>query len=42
MKINKTQKSSDLIKTALTEVQWIKTRKADSKTLNKCTYVPTF
>ena len=36
-KINKTQKLSDLfITAALTEEQYIKTRKADIKTLNKC------
>ena len=42
LKINKTQKLSDLINTALTEVQRIMTRKGDIKTLKKCIYVPTF
>ena len=35
-KINRIQKLSDLVNTALTEEQCIKTRRVDIKTLNKC------
>ena len=49
LKMTKTQKSSDVINTAFTGVQCIKTRindnteerKADIKTFGKCIYVPT-
>ena len=54
LKMNKSQKLSDLINTAPTDVQCITTRshwllndntekrKADIKTFSKCVYVPTF
>ena len=54
LKMNKTQKLSDLINTALTDEQCIKTRshwllndntekkKADIKTFSQCISVPTF
>ena len=40
----KTQKLSDIINTALTEEQCIKTctRKADAQIVNNCIHVPTF
>ena len=38
----KTQKLSDIINTALTEEQCIKTTKADIQTVNNCIHVPTF
>ena len=49
LKMTKTQKLSDVINTAFTDVQCIKTRindnteerKADIKTFSKCIYVPT-
>ena len=49
LKMSKTQKLSDVINTAFTDVQCSKTRindnteerKADIKTFSKCIYVPT-